>query len=75
MADSRLTRLTVSLACALACGSRAERAMLRSCSALRHAQVGEDHARILLERQLDGVAQGEFEGSGLLCESAYGERQ
>ena len=43
--------------------------------ALRHTQVGQNHARILLERQLDGVAQGELEGRRILGKSAGGERQ
>ena len=43
--------------------------------ALRHAQVGQNHLRILLERQLDGVAQGELERRRFLREGAGGERQ
>ena len=43
--------------------------------ALRHPQIGQNHPRILFERQLDGVAQGELEGRGILGESAGGERQ
>src|ERR1019366_2083538 len=43
--------------------------------ALRHAQIGQNHPRILFERQLDGVAQGELEGRGILGESAGSERQ
>ncbi len=51
MADSRLTRLTVSLARPSTCGSRAERAKFAVLLALRHAEVGENYARILFERQ------------------------
>ena len=43
--------------------------------ALGHAEVGQNHARVLLERQLDGVAQGELEGHGILSEGACCERQ
>jgi hypothetical protein len=38
--------------------------------ALRDTQVGEDHLRILLQRQVDGVAQGELQRGGFLRESA-----
>ena len=43
--------------------------------ALRHIEIGQNHARILLERQLDGVAQGELEGRWILGKSAGGERE
>ena len=43
--------------------------------ALRHPEIGQDHPRILLQRELDGVAQGELEGRGILGKSAGGERQ
>jgi hypothetical protein len=66
MDDSRLTRLTNSL-------PRARDVAFLL--ALRHPQIGQNHLRILFERQLDGVAQGELEGRGILRESAGGERQ
>ncbi len=44
--------------------------------ALRHAQVGQNHPWILLERDFDSVAQGQVERRGfLLSESAGGKRQ
>ena len=42
---------------------------------LSHIEIGQNHARILLERQLDGVAKGELEGRWILGKSAGGERE
>ena len=44
-------------------------------AALGHIEIGQNHAWILLERQLDGVAKGELEGRGILGEGDGGERE
>ena len=48
----QIERLTVSETLPLACGRSAERATCRSCSALRNFEVGQNHLRILLQRQV-----------------------
>ena len=74
MADSRLVRLTVSAAWrwpAAQCGA-GDIAILPG---QRDPEVGEDDTRILLERQLHGIAEAEFEWGGFLGEGADGQRQ
>src|SRR4029077_11151741 len=53
---------------------------LRACNvpvlpALRHAEVRQNHLRVLLQGQLYGIAQGQLERSSVLTESAPGQRQ
>ena len=43
--------------------------------ALRDTEIGKNHARILLQRKLDGIAKGELEGRWILGKSAGGERE
>ena len=75
MAASRLTRVTVSLARASTCGQEGGAREPAILLALSHVEIGQNHARILLERKLDGIAKGELEGRWILGEGAGGERE
>ena len=70
MEAARLMRLTVSDTLAAHLRQKrgaSEEAILL---ALRDTQVGEDHLGILLQREVDGILEGELQRGGFLREPA-----